>query len=96
MAATKPTKKDDSPEGQLDTFIDKFTPAVATLARACLEKMRARLPGAVQMVYDNYKPGDGLARTRASEAIFSMRSTRDGSPFFLQVAIAGPKATFER
>ena len=41
MAARKPTKKDDSPESQLDAFLDKYTPAVATLARACLAKMRA-------------------------------------------------------
>ncbi len=74
MAATKPTKKDDSAEGQLEAFIDKFTPAVATLARACLEKMRAQLPGAIQLVYDNYNAlavGFGPSE-RASEAIFSI------------------------
>ena len=63
-----------APEIQLDAFLDKYTPAVATLARACLAKMRARLPGAVQLVYDNYNAlaiGFGPSE-RASEAIFSI------------------------
>jgi len=43
-----------SPEAELDTFIDKFTPHVAALTRALLGKMKARVPGATIMVYDNY------------------------------------------
>jgi hypothetical protein len=39
---------------QLDEFIAKFTPEVQKLARAALRKMRKRLPGALQLVYDNY------------------------------------------
>jgi hypothetical protein len=89
MAATKPTKKADSPEGQLEAFIDKFTPAVSTLARACLQKMRARLPGAVELVYDNYNAlaiGFGPSE-RASEAIFSIvLYPRWVTLFFLQGA----------
>jgi hypothetical protein len=74
MVATKPAKQPDSPESQLDAFLDKYTPALAALARACLKKMRARLPGAVQLVYDNYNAlviGFGPSE-RASEAIFSI------------------------
>jgi hypothetical protein len=74
MPARTSKKKDDSPESQLEVFLDKFTPEVATLARACLAKMRARLPGAVQLVYDNYNAlaiGFGPSE-RASEAIFSI------------------------
>jgi len=41
-------------ESQLAGFLAKFTPDVAALAKACLAKMRKRLPGAVQPVYDNY------------------------------------------
>jgi hypothetical protein len=89
MAARKPTKKDDSPESQLDRFLDKYTPAIATLARACLAKMRTRLPGAVQLVYDNYNAlaiGFGPSE-RASEAIFSIALyPRWVSLFFLQGA----------
>jgi hypothetical protein len=43
-----------SPEAELDGFLAKFTPEVEAQARAALERMRARLPGAVQLVYDNY------------------------------------------
>ena len=64
----------NSPERQLDEFLDKFTPEVAAVARECLDKMRARLPGATQLVYDNYNAlaiGFGPSE-RASEAIFSV------------------------
>ena len=74
MPARTSTKKDDSPESQLEVFLDKFTPEIASLARACLVKMRARLPGAMQLVYDNYNAlaiGFGPSE-RASEAIFSI------------------------
>ena len=68
-----PARKSTS-QTQLDAFLDKYSPAIATLARACLAKMRARLPGAVQLVYDNYNAlviGFGPSE-RASEAVFSI------------------------
>lgn len=46
--------KEKSAERQLDGFIEKYTPEVAALARAAVAKMRARLPGAFLLVYDNY------------------------------------------
>jgi hypothetical protein len=63
-----------NPQKQLDSFLDKFAPAIASLARAALAKMRRRLPGAHQMVYDNY---NALAvgfvpNERPSDAIFSI------------------------
>ena len=89
MAAAKPAKQTDSPERQLDAFLDKYTPAVATLARACLARMRERLPGAVQLVYDNYNAlvvGFGPSE-HASEAIFSIALyPRWVTLFFLQGA----------
>ena len=39
---------------ELDGFLAKFSPEVETLARAALAKLRKRLPGATQLVYDNY------------------------------------------
>jgi hypothetical protein len=39
---------------QLDSFIDKYTPEMAALVRALLARMKARLPGATILVYDNY------------------------------------------
>src|ERR1017187_888081 len=89
MAAPLSAKKDPSPQAQLDAFLDKYSPAVATLARACLAKMRARLPGAVQLVYDNYNAlaiGFGPSE-RAGEAVFSIALyPRWVTLFFLQGA----------
>ena len=39
---------------QLDEFLAKFDPDVEKVARAALAKMSKRLPGATQLVYDNY------------------------------------------
>jgi hypothetical protein len=43
-----------TPRQQLDAFLAKFDPAVAKTAKAVLAAMRARLPGAFELVYDNY------------------------------------------
>lgn len=43
-----------SPAKQLAGFLARFNPPIAQLARAARTKLRARLPGAVEMVYDNY------------------------------------------
>ena len=39
---------------QLAGFLAKSTPEIALLAEAILAKMRLRLLGAFQLVYDNY------------------------------------------
>jgi hypothetical protein len=78
-----------SPEKQLAGFIAKYTPDIGALARAALAKMRARLPGAVVLVYDNYNAlAIGFGPTeRASDAIFSITLfPRWVSLFFLQGA----------
>lgn len=63
-----------SPSAQLAGFLAKFTPEVAALARAALVTMRKRLPGAIELVYDNYNAlAIGFASTeRASDAVFSI------------------------
>ena len=69
-----------SPEKQLAGFVAKFTPEGATLIRAARTKMRARLPQAVELVYDNYNffvIGYGPSE-RASEAIFSLAAHAKG------------------
>ena len=43
-----------TPQRQLDSFIDRFTPEVAAQARRALSLIAARLPGATMLVYDNY------------------------------------------
>lgn len=61
-------------ETQLEGFIARFNPEVAALARALVAKMKARVPGATILVYDNYNalaigfgPGE-----KAGEAILSL------------------------
>ena len=63
-----------TPEAQLATFLAKYTPEIGALAKAARKKMQARLPGAIEMVYDNYNAlviGFAPAE-RASGAIFSI------------------------
>jgi hypothetical protein len=43
-----------TPAKQLADFLGKFDPMVAALARGTLSKLRNRLPGAFELVYDNY------------------------------------------
>jgi hypothetical protein len=59
---------------QLHAFLSKYTPEIATFARRAHAKMRKLVPGATEMVYDNYNalvigfcPSE-----RPSEAIFSI------------------------
>jgi hypothetical protein len=78
-----------APKIQLDNFIDKYTPQIAALSRECLKKMRTRLPGATQVVYDNYNAlaiGFGPSQ-KTSHAIFSIvLYPRWVTLFFLQGA----------
>jgi hypothetical protein len=63
-----------SPARQLAGFLAKFSPEVQSRAKAALATMRKRLPGAIEMVYDNYYAlvvGFG-PNERPSEAIFSV------------------------
>jgi len=72
---------------QLDAFLDKYTPDIAAQARTALRKLRARLPGAQELVYDNYNAlAIGFSPTeRASDALFSIALyPRWISLFFLQ------------
>ncbi len=74
---------------QLEQFLSRYDPEVARTARRALTNMRKRLPGAVELVYDNYNAlaiGFGPSE-RASEAIFSIALyPRYVSLFFLQGA----------
>lgn len=59
---------------QLDTFINKFAGNVAAAARVEIGRMRALLPTATELVYDNYNAlaiGFGPSE-KTSEAIFSL------------------------
>ena len=78
-----------SPAQHLKTFIAKYEPEVGAAARSALATMRKRLPGAMELVYDNYNAlAIGFGPTeRASDAIFSIAVyPRWVSLFFLQGA----------
>ncbi len=66
--------KTTSPQAQLAAFMSKYTPDMEALAKELLAGMRERVPGAVELVYDNYNAlVVGFAPTeRASDAILSI------------------------
>src|SRR3954470_8536826 len=82
-------------ERQLRGFIAKFDRSSQALIRALRKAMRARLPGAYELVYDNYNFFViGYSPTeRPSAAIFSLAAGASGiNLFFLRGArLADPK-----
>jgi hypothetical protein len=78
-----------SPERRLAGFVAKFTPAMAARIRAARRKLRTLVPGATELVYDNYNffvigygPGP-----RPSDAILSLACQAKGLALcFLQGA----------
>lgn len=79
----------ESVETQVSGFIDKFDPEIARQIRSARKALRKRLPGAVEMIYDNYNffvIGYG-PNERASEAVLSIAAQAKGvSLFFIQGA----------
>src|SRR5579859_4914965 len=61
-------------EAQIEGFIDKFSDTVAAEIRAARAEMRRRLPGAFELVYDNYNAlaiGYG-ASEKLQDVVFSI------------------------
>src|SRR5277367_4145830 len=63
-----------NPKKQLDSFLAKFNPGITSQARQALKKMRDRLPGSIEIVYDNYYALviGFVPNERPSDAIFSI------------------------
>ena len=64
----------ESAAKQLAGFLRRFDPRVAAVARAARAKLRRRIPGAVELVYDNYNAlviGFGPTE-RAGDAVLSI------------------------
>src|SRR5262249_1026504 len=62
------------PEKQLAKFMARYSAEIIATAEEALKKMRKRLPGAIELVYDNYNAlviGFGPTE-RASDAVFSI------------------------
>jgi hypothetical protein len=64
----------EATQAQLEEFIARFSPEIADRVRAARAVLRARLPGATELAYDNYNalaigygPGE-----KTSEAVFSL------------------------
>jgi hypothetical protein len=102
MAPRKPKPKKaatpappQTPKKQLDGFIAKYSLSVAKTAKTALEKMRKRLPGAIELVYDNYNAlAIGFSPTeKTSDAVFSIALWPNWvSLFFLQAeGLSDPK-----
>ena len=73
-----------SPEKQLAGFIAKFTPQMARFIRAARKKVRALVPNAHELVYDNYNffviaysPTE-----RSSDAVLSLAAFARGINLF--------------
>ena len=63
-----------SPQAQLETFLDRYEPAIAVLGRGLIDRISTLAPGASINVYDNYNylaVGFG-ATEKASDTIVSV------------------------
>jgi hypothetical protein len=80
---------------QLNGFLEKYDPKIAALGRKALAMMRRRLPGAIELIYDNYNAlvigfsaVDKVSATPFSIALYPRWITL----FFLQgAALPDPK-----
>jgi hypothetical protein len=90
-----PATRTETPARQWAAFLSKYDPAIAAVAKAAVTRMRKYVPGAVELVYDNYNAlvvGFGPSE-HASEAVVSIALyPRWVTLFFLQGAgLADPK-----
>lgn len=84
-----------SPAAQLAGFIAKFEPGMQKRIKACRRELRRQMPGAVELVYDNYNffvIGYGPSE-RASDAYVSLVADRNGTSlcFIYGATMADPK-----
>jgi hypothetical protein len=84
-----PATRTETPARQWAAFLSKYDPAIAAVATAALARIRKHVPGAVELVYDNYNAlvvGFGPSE-HASEAVVSIALyPRWVTLFFLQGA----------
>ena len=74
LKAAMPSISQADATTQLDSFLAKYSPEIEAFARRTLTKIRKLVPGAIEMVYDNFNwlvIGFGPSE-RPSEAIFSI------------------------
>ena len=80
MKTAAPATASVSPAEQVEAFIAKFDPANAKLIRECRAEVRALLPTAIELVYDNYNFFViGYSTTeRPSDCIVSIAAAANG------------------
>jgi hypothetical protein len=54
MIAQRQKARETPTAKRLDAFIDAYTPAVASIARGAIARLRRQLPGAIELVGDRY------------------------------------------
>ena len=81
-----------TPRAQLAAFVARFDPRMARLARAVLARMRAKMPSANLLVYDNYNAlAVGFcANERAYDSVFSIAVFPRGVSLFFFYGVALP------
>ena len=80
---------DEAPREQMNRFLAKYSVEVRSVARKAIAKLRVRLPGAIELVYDNYNAlAIGFSSSeRAADVIVSIALyPRWVSLFFMQGA----------
>ncbi len=86
-------------EQQLSAFIDKFTPAHATLIRECRAVLRRIMPTAQELVYDNYNflVIGYCSAPRASDCIVSIAAAANGVglSFYHGATLADPEGLLQ-
>jgi hypothetical protein len=86
-------------EERLKTFIAKFEPRHQSLIRAARKAMRARLPGAYELVYDNYNffVIAYSSTERPSDIVFSIAAAANGVNLFFArgASLADPKKVLQ-
>jgi hypothetical protein len=101
MAASKNTAVAEGAEAerQLQGFIDRFDPAIASLVGSCRVLLRARFPTALELVYDNYQAlAIGYASSeRASDCVVSLAvfPGKVSLSFYYGAAIPDPAGTLQ-
>lgn len=81
--------REPSARSRLAGFLARYDPGVRAVARDALRRLRSRIPGAVELVYDNYNAlAIGFSPSeRASDAVLSIALyPRWVTLFFLQGA----------
>lgn len=76
-------------EARFESFLAEFAPEIAALGRAAVDKLRAELPSADVMIYDNYNflVAGFSPNGRASDAVLSIAlAARGVNLCFLQGA----------